>query len=271
MALGILDEGDRPLMLKNQTYAAAWEPYAMALSFFAFGISRIAAKLPALLSSLALIGTTWLLAREVAGRSAAWFAAALAVAPPIYVLVLSLKPWAPYTEVMLLGSLALLCAVRVAWPPRNLRSVPWALACGVTGGLAVWMHPLAVWYLTAAGVTLLARVRGRRLVRVATCGVLGFALGALPVWLYNLQTSGATLRFVLAGTQRQTADVSAGDALDVFVGRQRIPMRVRAVERGIGVECADRVPVATACRHLAVHGFRSQCGHGIQPHCRSPV
>ena len=32
MALRVLD-GDRPIMLKNQTYAAAWEPYAMALSF----------------------------------------------------------------------------------------------------------------------------------------------------------------------------------------------------------------------------------------------
>ena len=34
MALAILD-GDRPIMLKNQTYAAAWEPYAMALSYAA--------------------------------------------------------------------------------------------------------------------------------------------------------------------------------------------------------------------------------------------
>ena len=51
MALGILD-GERPIMLKNQTYAAAWEPYAMALSYALFGISRVSAKLPALLGSL---------------------------------------------------------------------------------------------------------------------------------------------------------------------------------------------------------------------------
>src|SRR5260370_30866508 len=101
MGLGIQD-GERPIMLKNQTYAAAWEPYAMALTYSLFGISRVSAKLPALLGSLALVGTTWLLAREAAGRTAAHFAAALAAIPPVYVLVLSLKPWAPYTELILL-------------------------------------------------------------------------------------------------------------------------------------------------------------------------
>src|SRR5215469_11696688 len=83
MAFGILD-GDRPIMLKNQTYAAAWEPYAMALSYTLFGVSRVSAKLPALLGSIAMIGTTWLLAREVAGKAAGWFAALLAALPPVY-------------------------------------------------------------------------------------------------------------------------------------------------------------------------------------------
>src|SRR5437763_16831324 len=72
MALGVL-EGDRPIMLKNQTYAAAWEPYAMALGYVLFGVSRISAKLPALIGSLATICTTYLLAREAAGRPSAWF------------------------------------------------------------------------------------------------------------------------------------------------------------------------------------------------------
>jgi hypothetical protein len=205
MALRVLD-GDRPIMLKNQTYAAAWEPYAMALSYAVFGISRMAAKLPALLGSLCLIGTTWLLAREVGGRAAAWFAAALMAVPPVYVLVLSLKPWAPYTEVMLFGSLSLLGAMRLGWARPGHHDHRWALACGSCGGLALWMHPLAIWYLATAGVVVLLRVRGRRLISAAVYGLLGFALGGLPIWIYNLQTHGATLRFVLSGNQGQTAD-----------------------------------------------------------------
>ncbi len=212
MALNILD-GDRPIMLKNQTYAAAWEPYAMAVTYAVFGISRVSAKLPALLGSLALIGTTWLLAREVAGRAAGWFAAALVACSPVYVLVLSLKPWAPYTEVMLFGSVCLLYAVRLAWPRSRPLARPHdgrtSFGCGVAGGLALWMHPLAVWYLGAAALIVMARVRGARWRPVLGWGLGGLALGALPIWIFNWQTDGATLRFVLGGTQGQTADPSA--------------------------------------------------------------
>jgi len=205
MAFDVLD-GARPIMLKNQTYASAWEPYAMAVSYTLFGVSRVSAKLPALLGSLACIGTSWLLAREVAGSTAAWFAAALAALPPIYVLVLGLKPWAPYTEVIVLGSLALVSAVRLGWPRKCQRDALWAAASGVAGGLAFWMHPLAVWYLSAAALTLALRVRGRRWLAVALFGMGGFVLGASPVWIFNLQTGFTTLRFVLSGNQGQTAD-----------------------------------------------------------------
>jgi hypothetical protein len=206
MAFDVLN-GSWPIMLKNQTYAAAWEPYAMAVSYSLFGVSRVAAKLPALLGSLACIGTAWLLAREVAGRPAAWFAAALSALPPVYVLVLGLKPWAPYTEVVLLGSLSLLCALRLGWPRACQRDAVWSLACGVSGGLALWMHPLAAWYLSASALVLLLTVRGiRRWLRVVPLGLLGFAVGALPVWIFNLQTRGSTFQFVLSGSQGQTAD-----------------------------------------------------------------
>jgi hypothetical protein len=208
MALNIMD-GDRPIMLKNQTYAAAWEPYAMAVTYAAFGVSRVTAKLPALLGSVALIGTTWLLAREVAGRAAGWFAAALVALPPIYALVLSLKPWAPYTEVMLFGTLCLTCAVRLAWPRSRPHDGRASLGCGVAGGLALWMHPLAVWYLGAAALCLLVRVRGTRWLPILGWGLAGFGLGALPIWVFNWQTDGATVRFVLGGTRGQTADRAA--------------------------------------------------------------
>ena len=205
MALRIVD-GDRPIMLKNQTYAAAWEPYAMALSFSVLGISRVAAKLPALVGSVALLGTTWWLGRETGGRVAGWFAAALAALPPAYALVLSLKPWAPYTEVILFGSVCLVCAVRLGWPRAAQHDVRWAVGTGVAGGLALWMHPLAVWYLAAAAMTLLARVRGRRWLLVGVAGLIGFAVGGLPIWIFNLQTGGATPPFVVHGSQGQTAD-----------------------------------------------------------------
>ena len=205
MGLAILD-GDRPIMLQHQTYGGAWEPYAMAASYVVFGISRLSAKLPELLNSLALVGAIWLLAREAAGRGAAWLAAVLAAVPPAYVLVLWLKPWAPYTEVVLLGTLALWCATRLAFPRPCQSDALWAGGSGLAGGLAFWMHPLAVWYLLAAAGIVVLRARGRRLLHASSLVALGFCGGALPVWLFNLQTRGATFQFVLAGTRGQTAD-----------------------------------------------------------------
>jgi 4-amino-4-deoxy-L-arabinose transferase-like glycosyltransferase len=208
MALSILD-GDRPIMLKNQTYAAAWEPYAIAIGYAAFGVSRVSAKLPALLGSMALIGAMWLLAREIAGRAAGWFAAVMVALPPAYVLVLSLKPWAPYTEVIFFGTLCLVCAVRLAWPRSGQHDGRWSFGCGFAAGVALWMHPLAVWYLAAAAAAILARVRGDRWIAILGGGLGGLALGALPIWIFNWRTDGATFRFVLGGTQGQTADRAA--------------------------------------------------------------
>ena len=91
-------------------------------------------------------------------------------------------------------------------PYARQRDAVWSLACGVSGGVALWMHPLAVWYLSAAALALLARVRGARWLTIAGCGVAGFVVGGLPIWIFNLQTGGATFRFVLGGTQGQTAD-----------------------------------------------------------------
>jgi hypothetical protein len=71
------------------------------------------------------------------------------------------------------------------------------------------MHPLAVWYLVTAVLMLVLRVRGPRLASVVGWGLLGFAIGGLPIWLFNLWTNGATLRFILSGSQGQTADRGA--------------------------------------------------------------
>src|SRR5437763_1712367 len=110
---------------------------------------------------------------------------------------------------LLVRSACLLCAIRLAWPRVGQRDGRWAFACGLAGGLALWMHPLAVWYVGAAILTLLARVRWQRLLAIMSLGLPGFAVGGLPIWIFNVQTGGATAHFVLSGSQGQTGDRGA--------------------------------------------------------------
>jgi hypothetical protein len=53
---------------------------------------------------------------------------------------------------------------------------------------------------------LLLRVRAPRWPVVVGWGLAGFLIGGLPIWLFQLQTGAATVRFVASGTQGQTAD-----------------------------------------------------------------
>jgi hypothetical protein len=129
--------------------------------------------------------------------------------PPVYILVLSLKPWAPYTEVAVLGSLALWCAIRLVVRRDRSRDAAGALACGVLGGVAFWMHPLAVDYLVAIAALCLVYLRGGRLIQVGVFGVAGFVVGALPLWLYNVQTRGATVYLLGAGARGDAANPAA--------------------------------------------------------------
>src|SRR5439155_13415329 len=115
------------------------------------------------------------------------------------ILVLSLKPFAPYTEVAVLGSLALWCATVLVVGRDRSRDRVRALACGLAGGLAFWLHPLAVYYLVAIAALCLLHLRGGRLVTVALLGLAGFVVGALPVWRHNAQAGGVRLWLVLAG------------------------------------------------------------------------
>ena len=48
--------------------------------------------------------------------------------------------------------------------------------------------------VTAALLSLLMGVRGRRWLPIAAWGTLGWVLGGFPIWIFNLQTGGSTLR-----------------------------------------------------------------------------
>src|SRR5207237_6666671 len=64
-------------------------------------------------------------------------------------------------------------------------------------------------HLVAIAALCLLHLRGGRLVTVALLGLAGFVVGALPVWLYNVQTGGATVWLLLAGARGDAANPAA--------------------------------------------------------------
>jgi hypothetical protein len=88
---------------------------------------------------------------------------------------------------------------RAGRPPLSLSIPELALACGfLLFGLAMWDKALAVWMLSGLGVAALVtiprQIFGVVTIRRLALAVAAFAIGSLPLILYNIHTRGATLR-----------------------------------------------------------------------------
>jgi hypothetical protein len=119
-----------------------------------------------------------------------------AVFAPAFVTRYSLSNDGNYVEVLALGTLALVLAVR--WAREPLHRGVLALAVGLLLGTAFWCHILAVVYVAAVGLFLLM-VDARAGVRSAPFAVLGFVLGAAPSLLWNAANGWASFHYLLPG------------------------------------------------------------------------
>jgi hypothetical protein len=134
-----------------------------------------------------------------AGGAGPWVAMAsgfyLAFSPP-YVTRYSLSNDGNYVEVLALGTLALLLAVRWLQEPESRPIV--ALCTGVLLGLSFWCHILGVIHLAALGLVMLL-VSPRSAVRSAPAALAGFALGDLPGLIWNAANHGASFQYLVPG------------------------------------------------------------------------
>jgi hypothetical protein len=102
--------------------------------------------------------------------------------------------WGPVALQHLLLTAAMVLLVRF-YQERNQAALGWG--CFLLG-LAIWDKALAIWMLSGMGAAV-PTVFGRRIVAVITprrvaIALLSFALGALPLILYNIHTKMGTFR-----------------------------------------------------------------------------
>ncbi len=196
MARNIASGRDWPVFFYGQAYMGSLEPTVSALCVKLFGpdpfVVCLGTALVAIL--LILVATRW--AYELGGMVAALVTAALLAIGPTGYFHYMASPRGGYALALVLTLLLLRAGSRLAWQGRHqpVVSLAGCFALGLWGGLGFWNFWLTLPALAAAGLLLLASLRGRILrIRVWLPGALGFLLGSLPFWFWNLRHAWPSL------------------------------------------------------------------------------
>ena len=177
-------QGELPVYFFGQSFMGALDGYLTAPVYWVLGVSARTLELVPVLLALAGLALTVRLAHDAFGPRAALLTAVLLAVPPDFLLFWSHEARGHYPLTMVLGTLALLLAVRAPTAPAGRATLLFALLGG-TLGLAFWTNFLVLVYGPAVAVLLLRRGL-RPLVPRLLVALPAFALGSLPHWLYGV-------------------------------------------------------------------------------------
>jgi hypothetical membrane protein len=214
-----------PIYAPGFPYEGTLKPHLTAL----LGLAVPAAGTPALyavashLFYLLWCASAVVLAHRAAGLSGAAAAGAFMAVSPRFLAAFSLNNVGQYPEVNALGAFALLLLTR----QRDL------LLAGFVLGLAVWQQLLAVYFVAAVAVAALLTPVLRRPASLLA-GVLGFAAGSYPMWVWNARHGWGTFDFFRRGG-KNPADRLAGvpDRLEA-VATVSFPKMFGLTDLGVG-------------------------------------
>jgi 4-amino-4-deoxy-L-arabinose transferase-like glycosyltransferase len=180
-----------PVMLMS--YLGALKSWIYRPIFQQLGIGVWTMRLPMLLTGAATVWLFYLLLRRVAGLRAALFGCGLLATDSLY-LVTTCFDWGPVAlqHLLILSGMLLLVGF---YQQRSQSRLAWG--CFLLG-LAMWDKALAAWMLGGISLALML-VFPKQIVRIVTLrrvaiAVLAFALGALPLIVYNIEKPLATFR-----------------------------------------------------------------------------
>lgn len=215
MASHIL-KGETPVIYWGQPYLGTLLSYFHAPLIAVFGPTPFAIRLIDLLSGIAFIGVSYLLAGRVYGRNtAALTVAILAIPTPYLAMAGAIVPPDNYMALITAGSLALWILMGIMERADNLSATRRLIALGVLLGLAFWVHVLMASYVAVVLVFLLIRFRISFLRSGLWVFLVSFIAGSLPLWIYNAVNKFATFADVGKAAQ---AHKMAATAKALFSG-----------------------------------------------------
>ena len=281
LGLSVL-RGELPVYFFGQSFMGALDGYLAAPLFWLLGVSARTLELVPVLLALASVGLTVRLAHDAFGPRAALFTAVLLAVPPDFLLFWSHEARDHYPLTILLGTLALLLALRAPAARGGRATVLFTLLGGVLG-LAFWTNFLSLVYFPAVALLLLRRGL-RPLVPRVLAALPAFAIGSLPHWLYgvphgtampppgrpvglgtvlgHLRFFGSTAWPIVAGVPQNIRDTALGVGLALLLGAvylaaalaalytvRRTPAPVWAAGLALVVLACTNVSVAVATRY----------------------
>jgi hypothetical protein len=200
--------GEFMAFIPAQATLGAIEPYLLAPLFVLFGATPVAVRLLSLILSAAYIVTAGLLARAAFDESVGGIAAVLAAAAPPYMLVTGMKIWGSTIETLVLGNVLLLVTYVALNPkpnPNRAQRAVSLLVTGVIAGVMFWIAWLGFYYFVPVGIVLFWR--GRELLRHGWwAGLMGFAVGSAPFWIFNLTHDWATFATITERPENTVID-----------------------------------------------------------------
>ena len=158
LGLAVL-QGELPTYFFGQSFMGALDGYLAAPVYQLLGVSARTLELVPVLLALASVGLTVRLAHDAFGPRAGVFTAVLLALPPNFLLFWSHEARNHYPLTIVLGTLALLFALRVP-AARSGRATLLCVLLGATLGLAFWTNFLSLVYYPAVAVLLLRRGSG---------------------------------------------------------------------------------------------------------------
>lgn len=215
IALHLL-EGVRPapIFTEGANYQGSLKGHLAAIFALVTGSRDLSwlMVLASLLLYLVFVTASMALARRISGRGAALVTGLYLALSPKFLTTFSLNCVGQYMDVLALGGVALALLARVLDEELAGRDARLRYAgIGLLLGAAFWQQPVALAYAGAVAFALLLR---RRTWSDAWTGLvpLGFAVGALPVVLWNLQNAWGT------------SDIVGRDAHELLAQAEALPV-----------------------------------------------
>lgn len=192
-------QGNAPVFFYGQAYMGSLDAWLIAAGFALFGDSVLTIRLVQSALYLLAVALSFAAGWRLSGNTIVASVSGLTLAiPPTLLALYTTATLGGYNETLILGA----AVVILAWDVTHDHAASrWRwLVLGVCTGLGWWTNGLIVVYaLPAAMLLLWTWIRQRRVpFGGLALALLGFAVGSLPWWWFNLEHDFAALRFYLA-------------------------------------------------------------------------